>query len=87
MAGPLGKAAELGEYDKVLGIGGGVGAAPLYPQLKKIAKKGALVDVILGGRTAELVILENEFKAFSHSLTAVTDDGSYGMKALWLTPF
>ncbi len=80
VAGPLGVPAELERWDKVLGIGGGVGAAPLYPQLKKLAGKGTEVDVILGGRTAELVILENEFKAFVHELTVATDDGSYGMK-------
>ncbi|HBE76668.1 MAG TPA: sulfide/dihydroorotate dehydrogenase-like FAD/NAD-binding protein [Firmicutes bacterium] len=80
VAGPLGLPAELENCHKVLGIGGGVGAAPLYPQLKKLAEKGTEVDVILGGRTAELVILENEFRTFSHDLTVVTDDGSYGMK-------
>lgn len=80
VAGPLGMPAELENCGKVLGIGGGVGAAPLFPQLKKLAEKGTEVDAILGGRTAELVILENEFKVFTHRLTVVTDDGSYGMK-------
>jgi ferredoxin/flavodoxin---NADP+ reductase len=80
IAGPLGVPAELENCHRVLGIGGGVGAAPLYPQLKRLAEKGAQVDVILGGRTAELVLLKNEFKVFVHGLTVATDDGSYGMK-------
>ena len=80
VAGPLGVPAELESCHKVLGIGGGVGAGPLYPQLKKLAQKGSEVDVILGGRTGELVILENDFKAFAHGITVATDDGSYGMK-------
>ncbi len=80
VAGPLGMPAESENCDKVLGIGGGVGAAPLFPQLKNLAAKGSEVDAILGGRTAELVILENEFKVFTHRLTVATDDGSYGMK-------
>lgn len=79
VAGPLGVPAELEHVGRVLGIGGGVGAAPLYPQLKKLAAEGAKVDVILGGRSRELVILEKEFQAFATVLVA-TDDGSYGMK-------
>jgi ferredoxin--NADP+ reductase len=80
VAGPLGQAAELRKTAKVLGIGGGVGAAPLYPQLKKLADLGSQVDVILGGRSAELVILANEFRAFARQVTIATDDGSLGLK-------
>lgn len=78
--GPLGKPAELKPHKKVLGIGGGVGAAPLYPQLKKLHEMGAEVDVILGGRTAELILLEEEFKGFSRQVYTATNDGSKGIQ-------
>ncbi|HEX2952912.1 MAG TPA: sulfide/dihydroorotate dehydrogenase-like FAD/NAD-binding protein [Bacillota bacterium] len=78
--GPLGEPAGLSFTGKVLGIGGGVGAAPLYPQLKQLAAQGVQVDVILGGRTDQMVILESEFCTFAHQVTVATDDGSRGMQ-------
>ncbi|HHW71125.1 MAG TPA: sulfide/dihydroorotate dehydrogenase-like FAD/NAD-binding protein [Clostridiales bacterium] len=79
VAGPLGVPAPLEKYERVLGIGGGVGIAPLYPQVKKLSKLGTEVYTILGGRTAELVIMEDEFKQYSNVIVA-TDDGSKGIK-------
>ncbi|WP_129724152.1 sulfide/dihydroorotate dehydrogenase-like FAD/NAD-binding protein [Xylanivirga thermophila] len=80
IAGPLGMPAPLDkEYKRVLAIGGGVGIAPLYPQVRELANRGTAVDVILGGRTAELVILEDKFTEIAN-LTIATDDGSKGMK-------
>ncbi len=78
--GPLGKATELHRYERVLGIGGGVGAAPLYPQLKKLAEMGVKVDVIIGGRTDEFVILGQAFEEFCDHVYYATNDGSLGHK-------
>ncbi|TCT15697.1 ferredoxin--NADP+ reductase [Natranaerovirga pectinivora] len=76
--GPLGKPTELKKHKKVLGIGGGVGAAPLYPQIRKLHEMGVEVDVILGGRSDEYIILEEEFKAVTKNLYFATNDGSKG---------
>ncbi len=78
-AGPLGVAAHLGKKKRVLGIGGGVGAAPLYPQIKKLFGAGTECDVILGGRSSEFVILREEFEAISKVYVA-TNDGSLGLQ-------
>lgn len=77
VAGPLGVAAPLTKKKRVLGIGGGVGAAPLYPQIKKLVEAGTQCDVILGGRSKEFVILKDEFEAYSNVYVA-TNDGSLG---------
>ena len=60
------------------GIGGGVGAAPLYPQIKKLEEQGISCDVILGGRDANLIILKEEFNALAHATYYATNDGSLG---------
>ena len=78
-AGPLGVAAPLKKKKRVLGIGGGVGAAPLFPQIKKLAGFGTECDVILGGRSKEFVILKDEFETCSHVYVA-TNDGSLGQE-------
>lgn len=80
-AGPLGVPSILKKENKrVLGIGGGVGAAPLYPQVKKLVAMGIECDIILGGRSAEFVLLEEEFKALGCKIFLATDDGSKGIK-------
>lgn len=77
--GPLGQPAPLSkEWKRVIGIAGGVGAAPLYPQAKKLAEQGTKVDVIIGGRTAELVLLKEKFEKFCDNVYIMTDDGSLG---------
>ena len=77
--GPLGQPAPLNkEWKRVIGIAGGVGAAPLYPQAKKLADQGTKVDVIIGGRTAELVLLKEKFEKFCDNVYIMTDDGSLG---------
>lgn len=80
--GPLGKATELHPLKHVIGIGGGVGAAPLYPQLKKLNEMGTSVDLILGARSKDLIILEEQFAKFCKHVYVTTDDGSYGTKGL-----
>ncbi|MCD7862287.1 MAG: sulfide/dihydroorotate dehydrogenase-like FAD/NAD-binding protein [Lachnospiraceae bacterium] len=85
--GPLGKASEFVEtpaeklkQKKILFIAGGVGAAPVYPQVKWLKEQGVPSDVILGARSKEILILEEELKAVAQNLYISTDDGSYGTK-------
>lgn len=78
--GPLGQPTHLQKHKRILGIGGGVGIAPLYPQLKKLHEIGVEVDVILGGRSDEFIILEDEMKAFAENVYFATNDGSRGKK-------
>lgn len=76
--GPLGVPVEFPHHKKVLGIGGGLGIAPLYPKLKMLHQQGVEVVSIIGARTAELLILEEEIKAVSDRMYICTDDGSKG---------
>lgn len=78
--GPLGRASELDGLKRVLCIGGGVGVAPLYPQVKYLWEKGTSVDVIVGARSKEYLILEKEIRGICNNLYITTDDGSYGRK-------
>ncbi|HZK33678.1 MAG TPA: sulfide/dihydroorotate dehydrogenase-like FAD/NAD-binding protein [Bacillota bacterium] len=79
-AGPLGKASDLDGLKNVLCIGGGVGIAPLYPQIKYLAEADALVNVIIGARNKEYIILEDQIKDRSDNIYIATDDGSRGHK-------
>lgn len=79
-AGPLGVPTKLEKKKRVLGIGGGVGAAPLYPQLKKLKANGTEVDAILGGRDESLVILRDEYENVCDNVYFATNDGSLGVK-------
>ena len=78
--GPLGKASELSGYKNALVIGGGVGSAIAYPIAKGFKDLSSNVDVILGFRSKDLVILEDEFLKTSDNLYIYTDDGSYKEK-------
>ena len=80
--GPLGRATETEGLKRVAVVGGGVGTAIAYPVAKKLHDVGCHVDLIVGFRSKDLVILEEEFKAASTQLIIGTDDGSYGKKAL-----
>ncbi len=80
--GPLGRATETEGVKKIAVVGGGVGCAIAYPVAKKFFELGAQVHTIVGFRTKDLVILEDEFKAVSNVMKLVTDDGSYGEKGL-----
>ena len=71
---------DLHKSNHVVGIAGGVGSAPLYPQLKKLAEMGVDVDVIIGGREAQYVLWADKFKAFCKNVYVMTDDGSLGEK-------
>ena len=80
--GPLGQPAPFKKWNKVIGIAGGVGSAPLYPQLKKLSEQGVEVSVIIGGRSAEFVILAEKFAKFCKNVYIMTDDGTLGEKGL-----
>ena len=89
VVGPLGVESEFLHEDlevlknkKVLFIGGGVGTAPIYPQVKWFTKNGLKADVIVGAKTKELLILEDELKSVANNLYIATDDGSYGFHGL-----
>ena len=87
--GPLGCASEFVKEDieelkkkKILFVAGGVGAAPVYPQVKWLHERGISADVIVGCKTKSLLILEEEMKAVAGNLYITTDDGSYGRSGM-----
>lgn len=87
--GPLGQASEfVKESDeslkgrRYLFVAGGLGTAPVYPQAKYLHERGASIDVIVGAKTADMVILEKEMSAVCDNLYICTDDGSKGTKGL-----
>ena len=77
-AGPLGRPTVTDGLDRVLIVGGGVGCAIALPIAEKLKSLGCSVTSVIGFRTKDLVILEDEFRAASDELTVMTDDGSYG---------
>ena len=88
-AGPLGMPSEFMELSEnelsklyFIFIAGGLGAAPVYPQVKYLHEKGAKVDVIIGAKSKNMVILEEEMGLICDNLYICTDDGSYGYKGL-----
>lgn len=87
--GPLGCPSELVNEDpeelkkkKILFVAGGVGAAPVYPQVKWLHERGVDADVIVGSKTKSLLILEKEMEAVAGNLYVTTDDGSYGRSGM-----
>ena len=83
--GPLGKPSdlclepkELLKAKKVIFIAGGVGTAPVYPQVKWMKEHGCECDVIMGARTKDLLIMEDMMRSVAKNLYVCTDDGSYG---------
>lgn len=80
--GPLGKPTETEGLKKVAVVGGGVGCAIAFPIAKKLHKMGVEVHSVVGFRSKDLVILEDDFKNNSDVFKLMTDDGSYGEKGL-----
>lgn len=78
--GPLGNATDLSHFKKILLVGGGIGSAVIFPQAKQRFISGLATDVIVGARTRDLIMYEEEFKANSDNFHILTDDGSYGEK-------
>lgn len=84
--GPLGCPTKTEGIKKVCIVGGGVGCAIALPVAQKFHELGCEVHSIIGFRNKDLLILEQEFKACSDSLTVMTDDGSYGRKGVVTEP-
>jgi ferredoxin--NADP+ reductase len=87
--GPLGRPSDYVHEDieelkkkKVLFVAGGVGAAPVFPQVRWFHEHGIDVDVIVGAKTKELIILEDKIKEVAGNLYIATDDGSYGYNGM-----
>jgi len=86
VAGPLGRPTHVEKFGTVVCVGGGIGVAPLLPIAKAMKQADNKLVSILGARTKELLILEDDFTGISDELIVVTDDGSYGRKALVTKP-
>ena len=89
VVGPLGQPSELIHTDieelkkkKYLFVAGGVGTAPVYPQVKWMKENGIDTDVVIGTRSKDTLIFEDEMKAVSGNLYICTDDGTYGRKGM-----
>ena len=87
--GPLGCPSEFVEEDmeslkqkKILFVAGGLGTAPVYPQVKWLHENGIAADVIVGAKTKDLLIMEEEMKEVAGNLYITTDDGSYGRSGM-----
>ncbi|HIZ44038.1 MAG TPA: sulfide/dihydroorotate dehydrogenase-like FAD/NAD-binding protein [Firmicutes bacterium] len=87
--GPLGRPSELitGDLEevkkkKILFVAGGVGTAPVYPQVKWLHEHGVDADVIVGAKTKSLIIMEDMMKKVAGNLYITTDDGSYGRNGM-----
>lgn len=80
--GPLGNPTHIEKWGRVAAIGGGVGIAPLYPIVKAMKEANNELSLILGARTRDLLILENEMSSMVKDLRICTDDGSSGRKGL-----
>ena len=78
VVGPLGQATEVGSAGTVVCIGGGVGVAPVYPITRAFKEAGNRIISIIGARSKEMIILEDEMRAISDELYIATDDGSEG---------
>ena len=86
VAGPLGNENEICHNPKefkgkrIVYIAGGVGIAPVYPQVKYLNEKGIKVDVIYGARSANLLLIRDKIEKVAHKIRYATDDGSFGTK-------
>lgn len=89
VVGPLGCPSDLTKESveelkkkNILFVAGGVGTAPVYPQVKWLCEQGVTADVIVGAKTKDLLILEKEMEAVAGNLYVTTDDGSYGRSGM-----
>ena len=78
LVGPLGHPTEIDRYGTVACIGGGIGVAPLYPMAKALKEAGNEIISVIGARSKDLLMLEDEMRGVSDHLEVTTDDGSYG---------
>ncbi len=84
--GPLGLESHIEKVGKVVVVGGGLGVAPVFPQLREYKEKGAYTISIIGFRSKDLMFWEDKFKKYSDEFYVATDDGSYGIKGLVTVP-
>jgi NAD(P)H-flavin reductase len=86
VAGPLGMATDIENRGRVVCVGGGVGTAVLFPLAKALAEAGNKVTTIIGGRSAEFVILRDELAEFCDEVIVTTEDGSLGTQGFVTVP-
>ena len=89
IVGPLGVPSEIVTADdeflknkNIVFVAGGVGTAPVYPQVKYLSERGYKFDVIIGAKSKNIVILEDEMKRYAKNVYVCTDEGSHGFKGL-----
>ena len=86
IVGPLGSPTKIEKIGTVVCVGGGIGVAPMHPIVQAHHAAGNHVIAIMGARTKDLMIFEEEMKKAADELIVVTDDGSYGRKGLVTEP-
>ena len=86
LLGPLGQPTHIEKLGHVVCVGGGIGVAPLHPIAQAMKAAGNKVTIIMGARTQELLVMEEEMRKIADELIIVTDDGSYGRKGLVTHP-
>ncbi|GAB6277938.1 MAG: sulfide/dihydroorotate dehydrogenase-like FAD/NAD-binding protein [Rectinema sp.] len=86
LLGPLGNPTHIERFGWAVCVGGGIGLAPLHPIAKALKEAGNRVTVISGARTKDLLIMQDELAAIADEHIVVTDDGSFGRKALVTEP-
>ncbi|MBS1270200.1 MAG: Dihydroorotate dehydrogenase B (NAD(+)), electron transfer subunit [Gammaproteobacteria bacterium] len=82
VVGPMGIPSHIGELNKVICVGGGLGVAPVYPQARALKERGAYVIGIVGFRNKDLIFWQEKFENVCDELIICTDDGSAGLKGL-----
>ena len=84
--GPLGRPSEIQKFDgTVVVVGGGIGVAPTFPIARAMKEAGNKVIAIMGAKTKDILIMEDEMKAVTDEVLVTTDDGSYGIKGFVTT--
>ena len=86
LLGPLGQPTRIEKVGHVVCVGGGIGVAPVHPIAQAMKAAGNKVTVIMGARNKSLLIMEEQMRKIADALIIVTDDGSYGRKALVAEP-
>jgi NAD(P)H-flavin reductase len=82
LVGPMGAPSHVGDARKVVCVGGGLGVAPIFPQMRALKESGAHVIGVVGFRTKELIFWEDRFERYCDEFIVCTDDGSRGIKGL-----
>ncbi len=86
LVGPLGAPTHVENFGSVVCVGGGIGVAPLHPIAQAMKAAGNHVTIIMGARSKDLLILEDQMRAIADELIICTDDGSYGRHGLVTEP-